>query len=395
MNTPIRYVIIALVLIITLHSILTITHDEYSRVTSLSNLISQSNNGSSSSATIDIHTEPPISISSPDVAKEELSHKTSKAMANATFVILAHNDDLDGTIQSMREMEDRFNRKHGYPWVLLNEVPFTPEFIKRISIITTAPIEFGIIPYDHWYQPNWVDEAKAKAKASRDKMKADGIIYRGGYRNMCRFNSGVLQFFYRHKLLQKYWYYWRVKPNVHFHCEIDFDPFLFMEREKKTYGFTITMYEFEATIKTLWSAVKEFVTQHPQYVAPNNALGFLTEDGGDTYNLCHFWSNFEIADMDFWHAEAYATFFNYLDLRGGFYYERWGDAPVHSIAVALFTPRDQLHFFNDIGYEHPPYTHCPRGDNIWSKGRCACDLKKSFDYDGYSCMTKWDRLMNN
>jgi hypothetical protein len=33
------------------------------------------------------------------------------------------------------------------------------------------------------------------------------------------------------------------------------------------------------------------------------------------------WSNFEIADMDFWRGEAYSAFFEYLDSQGGFYYE--------------------------------------------------------------------------
>jgi hypothetical protein len=33
------------------------------------------------------------------------------------------------------------------------------------------------------------------------------------------------------------------------------------------------------------------------------------------------WSNFEIADMDFWRGEAYQKFFEYLDSTGGFYYE--------------------------------------------------------------------------
>jgi hypothetical protein len=33
------------------------------------------------------------------------------------------------------------------------------------------------------------------------------------------------------------------------------------------------------------------------------------------------WSNFEIADMDFWRGEAYQEFFNYLERKGGFYYE--------------------------------------------------------------------------
>jgi hypothetical protein len=35
------------------------------------------------------------------------------------------------------------------------------------------------------------------------------------------------------------------------------------------------------------------------------------------------WSNFEIADMDFWRGEAYGKFFDFLDHKGGFYYEVW------------------------------------------------------------------------
>jgi hypothetical protein len=84
------------------------------------------------------------------------------------------------------------------------------------------------------------------------------------------------------------------------------------------------------------------------------------------------WSNFEIADMDFWRGEAYQTFFDFLESKGGFYYERWGDAPVHSIAVALFVPRHRLHFFTDIGYRHTPFQHCPQADQ-WSQNKCSCN----------------------
>lgn len=93
-----------------------------------------------------------------------------------------------------------------------------------------------------------------------------------------------------------------------------------------------------------------FITEHPEYVARNNAMGFLSDNGGADYNLCHctsffpsknlslersdflslllwghgceiVWSNFEIADLDFWRGEAYTAFFEYLDQSGGFYYE--------------------------------------------------------------------------
>lgn len=94
------------------------------------------------------------------------------------------------------------------------------------------------------------------------------------------------------------------------------------------------------------------------------------------------WSNFEIADLDFFRSETYETYFDFLDSTGNFYYERWGDAPVHSIAVALFLPKDQVHFFNEIGYRHPPYEHCPPNP-FYAQGSCDCDRGNSFGVSSY------------
>jgi alpha 1,2-mannosyltransferase len=57
--------------------------------------------------------------------------------------------------------------------------------------------------------------------------------------------------------------------------------------------------------------------------------------------------------MNLWRSPAYQAFFELLESKGGFYYERWGDAPVHSIAAALLQSRNQIHFFDEIGYAHP------------------------------------------
>ncbi|KAI0354535.1 glycosyltransferase family 15 protein [Trametes cingulata] len=389
LTTPARYVLLVIVIVIGLHSILSFTHEDYGRATSLKSIAAQLSWGSPSS----VDAVPPEYFS-PDAqgqsnARPGHPDTLLARRANATILMLARNSDVNDAVKSVRRLEDRFNRKFGYPWVFLNEEPFSEEFKTRISNVIAGPVTFGQIPREHWFQPGWVDEERARA--GREKMVQDNIIYGGSvsYRNMCRFNSG---FFYRHPLLEQYRWYWRVEPDVHFHCDVDFDPFLYMEDHNKTYGFTITMYEFEATIPTLWSTVKDFVKENPQYVAPDNAMGYMSDDGGQSYNLCHFWSNFEIADMDFWRGEAYSKFFEHLDRSGGFYYERWGDAPVHSIAAALFQSKDRIHFFDEIGYEHNPYTHCPRGDGAWARGRCACDPARSFDYDGYSCMRQWDRI---
>ncbi|KAJ3500837.1 hypothetical protein NMY22_g19126 [Coprinellus aureogranulatus] len=92
------------------------------------------------------------------------------------------------------------------------------------------------------YQPNWKkqeDEKKTKKATHHPANTWNAAL------SNVTFNE-----------VQKYRYYWRIEPDVHFHCDVTRDPFVFMEEEGKVYGFTITMYEYEATIPTLWGHVK-------------------------------------------------------------------------------------------------------------------------------------------
>ena len=43
---------------------------------------------------------------------------------------------------------------------------------------------------------------------------------------------------------------------------------------------------------------------------------------GETYNMCHFWSNFEIARLDWFRSKEYNDFFEMMDRSGGFWMER-------------------------------------------------------------------------
>lgn len=89
--------------------------------------------------------------------------------------------------------------------------------------------------------------------------------------------------------------------------------------------------------------------------------------------------------MNWLRSKAYTDYFESLDQDGGFFYERWGDAPVHSIAAALLLKKEELHFFNDIAYYHVPFTHCPTGEKLRTDLRCHCNPKDNFDWKGYSC----------
>ncbi|KAJ7680118.1 glycosyl hydrolases family 31-domain-containing protein [Mycena rosella] len=88
----------------------------------------------------------------------------SRPLANATFVILARNSDLDSTVHSVREVEDRFNTHHHYPYTLLNDEPFTDEFKRRVSAVASGPVAYGLVPREHWVQPDWNEECATKGR---------------------------------------------------------------------------------------------------------------------------------------------------------------------------------------------------------------------------------------
>ncbi|KAG0271372.1 alpha 1,2-mannosyltransferase 2.4.1 [Linnemannia exigua] len=285
----------------------------------------------------------------------------STPRANAAFVVLLQNKDLHDMRKTMQNLEAVFNRKHGYPYVFLNDVPFTEHFKTHIRLI----------PREHWSYPSFVN--KTQAALNRQDMENRNVPYgeSESYRHMCRYMSG---FIFRHEMVQEYDYYWRVEPGVSFSCDLlDIDPFMLMKTKRYKYGFTIALPEFVDTIPTLWDTVKRFRKQHPEHISRRNSLEWISYDKGDTYNNCHFWSNFEIVDASFFRSKAYLDFFQFLDDTGGFFYERWGDAPVHSIAAALMLDRREIHFFNEIGYRHGMYEHCPESPELQLK--CACDPK--------------------
>jgi len=320
----------------------------------------------------------------------DASDVSSDKRVKATFVTLARNSELYELIKSVRRVEDRFNRKFNYDWVFLNDEPFTDEFKNLTTSIVSGKTKYGLIPTEHWSYPDWID--LNKAAESRAAMKAARIIYGDSesYRHMCRFESG---FFWQNPLLDEYDWYWRVEPGIQIHCDLDYDLFKYMEDNNKVYGFTISIYEFEKTIPSLWGHVKDFIKKNPQYLAEDNLMDFISDNKGETYNLCHFWSNFEVASLKFWRSQAYRDFFDYLDKTGGFFYERWGDAPIHSIAAALFLSKNQVHYFEDVGYNHGVYTQCPLNAQFRYDHKCHCNPDSDFTFRGYSCGTRYYDVM--
>ncbi|KAF5097134.1 hypothetical protein D0Z03_001480 [Geotrichum reessii] len=328
----------------------------------------------------------------------------------------------------MNSLERHWNRWFNYPYVFLNDEPFNSTFKAAIRNATQSEVKFGQIDSKVWNFPEWADEAEINESIAK---QGDNAIMYGGmasYHRMCRFYSGA---FFDHPLLAEYTWYWRVEPEVKYFCDITYDPFKYMEKNNKVYGFTIVIKELVETVPNLFrhtAAFKKehnitskgmwemFLKKHEDDINDENGesankkhrlkknkdgkvvyekdskddedanveagrLLYSTDESdqvldvehydyltnsvppysinGETYNMCHFWSNFEIARLDFFRSKEYKAYFEALDRAGGFWTERWGDAPVHSLAAGLFLSPKEVHYFRDIGYRHTTIQHCP------------------------------------
>lgn len=171
---------------------------------------------------------------------------------------------------------------------------------------------------------------------------------------------------------------------MHYFCDITYDIFRFMRDNNLKYGFNMAILDDARSFPSLWTRTLSFAQANPHLIHPNADLSWLRDpENGGEYNNCQFFSNFEIGDLNFWRGEANEEYFRYLDRTGGFYYERFGDAPVHTLSVGMFLEKRETWWFRDVGYQHGINRHCPpkheaKGEEKHGKeglgnGRCDCE----------------------
>jgi len=160
-----------------------------------------------------------------------------------------------------------------------------------------------------------------------------------GYRHMCRFHAKQV---YDQAILEGLEYIWRLDDDSLLPAHVDYDLLAFMWRRHLQYGYIkIHVDSYDCTVG-LWNAVKHYAKQmHLQLQY------FEKWDEPKIY-----YNNFEISALSLWMSKQYQDYINFVDLLGGIYYYRWGDAPIKSIAVTLFLSQDVVHLFTDITYQH-------------------------------------------
>ncbi|GAA5886480.1 hypothetical protein JCM16303_001424 [Sporobolomyces ruberrimus] len=270
-------------------------------------------------------------------------------------------------LQTLENIEEKFNRRLGYPVQLLVNGELPSEGIRsRTEWITGGKAKWSLVTKDQgWGPPSWISSKDVQASV-------DKIGFSEGYRNMCRFFS---MHYWRHPAVKDYEWIWRLDDTSRFHCALMEDPIELMKNSSTTYGYSQIEHESLYVIPSLWETTLSFLQDANareqgwyRQMSKENWLDLISDDRGKSYNL-----NFEIVHRSFLESEPYQAYVEYLDKAGGFYRERWGDAPIRTIATALFLPRRAFYYFSSItGYQHEhPNFICP--DYAW----CDCDPKKS------------------
>ncbi|KAK8116511.1 uncharacterized protein PG998_004792 [Apiospora kogelbergensis] len=297
----------------------------------------------------------------------------------AAMVSLVNNSDIVSMVHTISQLEARFNSQklHRYDWVFFNNEEFSEEFKAAVLNVSSSRCFFERIPKDHWSLPGWIDEAKFAVARKFLQDTGVGKQWLESHHHMSRWNAGL---FALESRLQDYEWYWRIEPGVQYTCNINYDVFRFMRDNNMAYGFNMALLEDTRSFPSLWDRTKSFKLSHPNMVHPEADMSWalhkpkdsqhiirsastpagyniLTEE--EEHNNCQFYSNFEVGSLEYFRGQEHQTYFEHLDRSGGFYYERFGDAPVHTLSVNLFLPKRRVWYFRDIGYTHAFCQNCP------------------------------------
>ena len=244
---------------------------------------------------------------------------------------------------SLASLDKSFKNQFHYPVILFHE-NLDEAMVEEIQKSASSKLQFEKIVFQI---PDFLQKEEIPEKYNGFTI---------GYRHMCRFFAGIAV---KHPVLKEYDWYWRLDTDSFLLGEISYDVFSFMEQHGKEYGYMIITKENPEVMRGFWELTKTYIAEH------NIKSTFLDKFlvNGD-WDRTYYNPNFEIIKLDFWRSPAYRDYFNFIDHSGGIYKYRWGDAIIHSLAIAMFLLESKLHLFDDIAYRHQAFINLPNTPKI-------------------------------
>ncbi|KAM0358103.1 hypothetical protein ACHAP4_005103 [Fusarium culmorum] len=330
----------------------------------------------------------------------------------AALVALVKDNDINATLFSIKQFDDKFNKDYLHDWVFFSIQDLPEAFKNSVSNATNATCIFEVIPEENWNDPRWVDsfQHSMSQDASLDKSSATlkTII------NIHQVNRWISAPFAKEQRLQDYEWFLKVDPGAQLAQNIPFDVFRFMRDNGIAYGSSRAFFG-QANLSRLSPRVKSFFEKHPELLHKEadvawlieNVTGLLMKSGplddgfedlesrpsdrghSETIDLQNQASqvpgaqdegersswlsecfaswladihgsslspSVEIGSLAFFRSLNQVAFFDHLDNAGDFQFRRVGDAPLHSLSASMLLPRESVWNFRTkeikLGSQH-------------------------------------------
>jgi hypothetical protein len=269
-----------------------------------------------------------------------------------------------------------------------HEVDSLNASLAQLSLLLSNNPRPVVIFHEGDFSDNDIQKSLARTLGSRTPLAFERIqftksanrsrsIYHGysvSYCDMCRFFILMLP---NHPLLTLFTFYWRLDAHSYiFGSKPIQDPFEIMQKRQIQYAFVMNNLEDKRFSPGLWLFFHKFLDQHcvePSLTVRQTQTGRFGE-----YSLAIFFTNFAIANVSLFRDHPLIrAWLHTVDRDGGIYRYRWGDAPVHTLALTQFLKRDQIVCLRYFGYMH-------RNDYV-----CASELKQNV------CIEQVRRVLRN
>ena len=113
---------------------------------------------------------------------------------------------------------------------------------------------------------------------------------------------------------------------------------------------THTLFQEEKFAGNLWPTFASAARS----VGVKDVLRSFVDSRGE-WDRSFFYTNFEVSSTALWRSPQYRAIFQALDYSGGFYLCRWGDGPIHLLAVMLLLEDQQVLKFARVPYWHQTF----------------------------------------
>jgi alpha 1,2-mannosyltransferase len=261
--------------------------------------------------------------------KKYFAKKAKKAeatKANACIMTFVDSDKLEQWLKTMIELENKFNKKFKYSYLIFTESDLSLEKKTTISILTESNVEYAVIPEQFWRFPKHIQTRKVKKSFKN-------IITRSKLNSMykSRYFSG---YFFRHELAIKYDYYWFIEPNSNLPCHIDSDPFIkLVERKKSVSFFVLSTESFKNKKSLLIKTLK-------------NWANLIKKPISNLDLICSMNSHISIGSLNMFRDSRYLDYFDLIDNSGGFFYEGWKDWTIKKIYIDIMINTESIAIFD-------------------------------------------------